>query len=252
MPDWARPRHAKVMGILRMMNPDFLMAVRCFFAGGTRIAMELGEYRRSDDIDFMVSDINGWRSIRSQVTDRSLGPVFGQEPEFAREVRADRYGIRTFVMMEGEPIKLEIIHEGRHDLGGQVLPDWPVPVMGRGSLMAQKLMANADRGLDRWFHLRDVIDLAFMVASWGREPFAEGMVMAEGAYGDSVRRGLANALRLLGGSPAYWGECLRALDVDARDNRLVRGMSALNALAESPMHPSLLHDIVAGTQTRAP
>ncbi len=240
------------MGILRMMNPDFLMDAQCFFAGGTRIAMELGEYRRSDDIDFMVSDINGWRSIRSQVTNRSLGPIFRQEPELAREVRADRYGIRTFLMVEGEPIKLEIIHEGRHDLGGQVLPGWPVPVMGRGSLMAQKLMATADRGLDRWFHLRDVIDLAFMVASWGREPFEEGIGMAEGAYGNSVRRGLANALRLLGGNPAYWRECMAALDVDAADDRLVRGMSTLNALAECPMHPSLLHGIVAGTQTTAP
>lgn len=99
MLDWTRPRHTKVMRILRMMNPGFLMDARCFFGGGTRIAMELGEYRRSDDIDFMVSDLAGWRSIRSQIAAHSLGPLFGQEPKLAREVRADRYGIRTFVIM---------------------------------------------------------------------------------------------------------------------------------------------------------
>ena len=47
------------MRILRMMNPGFLMDARCFFGGGTRIVMELGQYRRSDDIDFMVSDPAG-------------------------------------------------------------------------------------------------------------------------------------------------------------------------------------------------
>ena len=230
MPDWTHSRHAKVMRILRSMNRDFLMDARCFFGGGTRIVMELGEYRRSDDMDFMVSDIAGWRKIRSQITNRSLGPLFCQEPQLAREVRADRYGIRTFVMTEGEPIKLEVIHEGRHDLGGQLLPDWPVPVMGRESLMAQKLMATADRGLDKRFHLRDVVDLAFMVASWGNEAFAEGMEMAQTAYGESVRKGLADALRTAG-NPTHWRSCLEALEVDADDHRLVQGMSSLNALS---------------------
>ena len=245
MPDWVRPRHAKVMRVLRMMNPDFLMDAHCFFGGGTRIVMELGEYRRSDDIDFMVSDIAGWRSIRSQVTNRSLGPIFRQEPELAREVRADRYGIRTFVVMEGEPIKLEIIQEGRHDLGGQILPGWPVPVMGRESLMAQKLMANADRGLDVRFHFRDVIDLGFMVAAWGPEAFTEGMGMAEGAYGQSARKGLADTLRLAVGNPSQWRDCLGALDINAKDNRLVQGISAVNELSERPVPSSLLEGLMA-------
>ncbi|MXW52091.1 MAG: nucleotidyl transferase AbiEii/AbiGii toxin family protein [Gammaproteobacteria bacterium] len=246
MLDWTRPRHTKVMRILRMMNPGFLMDARCFFGGGTRIVMELGEYRRSDDIDFMVSDISGWRSIRSQITAQSLGPLFGQEPKLAREVRADRYGIRTFVIMEGEPIKLEIIHEGRHDLNGQTLPDWPVPVMGWESLMAQKLMATADRGLDKRFHLRDLIDLAFMVASWGNEPFAEGMEMAENAYGKSVRQGLVDALRMAVGNPAHWRTCLDALDVNVEDNRLMQGLSALNALCEHPI-PQIPSDGIMAT-----
>ena len=156
--------------------------------------------------------------------------MFVCRERLTREVRADRYGIRTFVIAEGEPIKLEVIHEGRHNLGGRLLPDWPVPAMGRESLMAQTLMATADHGLDKRFHLRDVIDLAFMVASWGNEAFAEGMEMAEGAYGKSVRKGLADALRMAG-NPTHWRNCLEALDINAGDHRLVQGMSALNALS---------------------
>ena len=252
MPEWTQPHHAKVMRILRMMNPEFLMDARCFFGGGTRIVMELGEYRRSDDMDFMVSDLAGWRNIRSQVTNQSFGPIFNEEPTLAREVRADRYGIRTFVVMEGQPIKLEIIHEGRHDLGGQTLPGWPVPVMGRESLMAQKLMATTDRGLDRRFHFRDVIDLAFMVASWGNEPFVEGMGMAERAYGEVVRKGLVEALRMAVDQPARWRDSLGALGANAEDCRLARGMHALNALAGCPIASARLDDFVSAQEVGPP
>lgn len=40
----------------------------CLFAGGTIIALGYGEYRESVDIDFLVSDIAGYRNLRQRLT----------------------------------------------------------------------------------------------------------------------------------------------------------------------------------------
>ena len=45
-PEFRRPRHAAIMGVLRRMDAAFLLENRCFLSGGTAAAMELGEYRR--------------------------------------------------------------------------------------------------------------------------------------------------------------------------------------------------------------
>jgi len=97
-----RPRHQLVSKILAAFDAGFLRDNSCYFGGGTRIAMELDEYRESMDIDLLCADIAGYRTIRTGITDSSLGPLVVQPLPLAREVRADMYGIRTFFDVDGE------------------------------------------------------------------------------------------------------------------------------------------------------
>ena len=61
---FVRPGHRQVYAVLAMMDSAFLAKTRCFFGGGTRIVLELGEYRESRDMDFLCSDRDGYRLLR--------------------------------------------------------------------------------------------------------------------------------------------------------------------------------------------
>lgn len=118
MSEFTRPRHVLVMRVLSMLNAAFLENAHCYFGGGTRIVMALGEYRESADIDLLCSDRAGYRALRSAVTQDTLGSIARTRLVLAREVIADRYGIRTFIDVGGQKIKFEIIQEGRIDIVG--------------------------------------------------------------------------------------------------------------------------------------
>ena len=60
-----RPRHMLVQRILDAFDARFLSETCCYFGGGTRIVMELDEYRESLDIDLLCADKDGYRAIRS-------------------------------------------------------------------------------------------------------------------------------------------------------------------------------------------
>ncbi|HET8696732.1 MAG TPA: nucleotidyl transferase AbiEii/AbiGii toxin family protein [Gammaproteobacteria bacterium] len=178
------------------MNPEFLAQAACFFGGGTQLAMALGEYRESRDIDFLCSSRAGVRLLREQITSNSLGRLVRGEAtlELLRDVRADRDGIRTFLTVDGIRLKLEIVFEGRIDLDGELDRGLGVPVLNPEHAVAEKLLANADRGLDESTLARDLIDLAFAAARFGRPVFAAGLSIAEQAYGSAIRRYLDQSL----------------------------------------------------------
>jgi len=94
-PRFARARHARVAAALGALNGTFLGDCQCWFGGGTRIVLELGEYRESEDVDFLCASAPGYRALRSAIDDRSLGKITAKPLALLREVRADRYGIRT-------------------------------------------------------------------------------------------------------------------------------------------------------------
>ena len=98
------------------------------------------------------------------ITQSSFGDLFHKDIELVREIRADMYGIRTFLLVDDQPLKFEIISEGRIDLGGVATEPFPVRLLDRSSCFAEKLLANADRGRDESTRSRDIIDLAFMSA----------------------------------------------------------------------------------------
>jgi hypothetical protein len=209
-----RPRHRTVAAALAAMNGPFLAQTNCYFGGGTRIVLELGEYRESEDIDFLCSSRDGYRALRATITDRSLGAIMASAMPLAREVRADRYGIRTFLDVGGSKLKMEIVQEGRIDVHGQVCAGIPVPCLDQVSCFAEKFLANADRGDDDATLGRDVIDLAFMVEGWGEGPARLGAAIASEAYGDAVQRGLKTATKKLLENKTYLKRCIAALSIN--------------------------------------
>ena len=235
MSEFKRPRHALVMQALETLDREFLGAAKCYFGGGTRIAMALGEYRESADIDFLCADRDGYRALRSTVTAKSLGAIMRGKIPLAREVIADRYGIRTFLQVGGEKIKFEIVSEGRIEIAGGVDPDFAVAVLAPHSCFAEKFLANSDRWNDETFLGRDVIDLAFMILAWSPADAEAGLEQARDAYGKSVNDALKKAVQSMSERKDYARRCAARLGVD--DTRsLARGLHRLSAFPRRKPH----------------
>ena len=112
-----RPHHQRIAHVLAALDGDALRLHSCLFGGGTCIALRYGEYRESVNIDFLVSDAVGYRELRQLLTGPTgLNAVVragAQRLTLLREVRADQYGLRTVVQMDGQAIKFEIVREAR-------------------------------------------------------------------------------------------------------------------------------------------
>lgn len=227
MSEPARPRHRTVLRVLDTLNAGFLDRARCFFGGGTRIVLALGEYRESADVDFLCASGEGYRMLRCTVSGASLGRIAKFRLKLAREVIADRYGIRTVIEAGDEKLKFEIILEGRIGLSGGAADALPVPALDARSCYAEKFLANADRWNDESVLGRDAIDLAFMAARWGREPLRAGLEVATEAYGKIVVRAAKRAATKLLEQPAWRRRCVAALSLT--DTRTL--LSGLRVLA---------------------
>jgi len=202
-----------VIRALKALDARFLERAHCYFGGGTRIVLALGEYRESADVDLLCASREGYRALRSAVSSRSLGRVASSRIGLLREVLADRYGIRTILDIGGEPLKFEIILEGRIDLSGGREDGLPVPALDARSCFAEKFLANADRWNDESVLGRDVIDLSFMAVRWGREPLHEGFALASAAYGRTARAAARRAATKLLERAAWRRRCVAALNV---------------------------------------
>ena len=213
MSEPARPRHRIVLAALRALDAGFLAHAQCFFGGGTRIVLALDEYRESADVDFLCSSRDGYRDLRATVSDASLGRIAKPGLKLAREVVADRYGIRTFLEVGGEKLKVEIILEGRIGLAGGAANGLPVPALDAASCCAEKFLANSDRWGDESALGRDVIDLAFMAAGWGRGPLRAGLETATDAYGKAVARDAKRAATKMLERADWRRRCVAALSL---------------------------------------
>lgn len=209
---YSREHHKKVLTVLKKMNADFLRDTKCYFGGGTAIALLHDEFRESVDIDFLCADQDGYRKLRECVFSNGLGDIFSEPIELLREVRSDRYGIRTFILVDEIPIKFEIVREARIELNGILEPNLPVFCLTRVDLFAEKLLANADRHGDKSVLSRDIIDLLVMDAKAGGIP-NEAWNKAINAYGESVRGAFDKAKDNLRANPEYLRECLAKMGI---------------------------------------
>ena len=225
-----RDHHRRIAAVLASLDAALLADHECYFGGGTAIALRYGEYRESVDIDFLVSNIVGYRALRQLLT----GPLAlqaiaktGVVLQTLREVRADQYGIRTIVQAHQAPIKFEIVLEARIAFEA---PDMDDAVCGLATLTpldmaTSKLLANSDRWADDSAFSRDVIDLAMMQP--GAQLLKQAIEKGQLAYGSSVEADLAKAVDRLLTRPGHLERCMQVMQMTVPKALLWQRIKAL-------------------------
>lgn len=231
---FVRPHHQRIAQILKGFDANLLRDHRCLFGGGTAIALRYGEYRESVDIDFLVSDIPSYRDLRNLVRESNgiqaiMTGSSDQSLQYA-DVRSDQYGIRTKIFVDQQPVKFEIILEGRVSLSQ---PGQNDSILGVSTLTAldmatSKLLANSDRGMDMGVHCRDVIDLAMMNSS--KLDLRKAVDKAEEAYGKAVLIDLSKVIDLIRAREDLLERCMIAMDVSVPRALLLQSINKLRAV----------------------
>ena len=225
-----RPHHQRIAQVLRALDGPLLHVHRCLFGGGTAIALRHGEYRESVDIDFLVSDLDGYRHLRQLLTAAGgIGNVVraGAVLNQTRELRADQYGLRTALGVDGHDIKFEVLLEGRIELA----PPGPgdlvcgIATLAATDMLVTKLLANADRWADDGAFNRDLIDLAMMAPT--RALLRAAIAKAEQAYGAAVLRDLAQAIEQLTTRHGRLERCMQVMAMEVPKAVLWQKLRAL-------------------------
>ncbi|MGC6657660.1 nucleotidyl transferase AbiEii/AbiGii toxin family protein [Pantoea sp. EEL5] len=179
-------------------NADFFLRNNIYFGGGTRIALEINEFRESIDIDFLCPDRASYRAVREEVNNVSLGNLVKTEFTYLREISFNREGVRTFIMTDDKKIKLEIVSFDNYELEGAYDQLFPVPYINRETCFYTKLMANADRCMHG--QCKDIFDLLAMYDAWGGLP-EKALDKARSHYGGSINKTLHQSLDDIKKSP---------------------------------------------------
>jgi len=210
-----RPLHQRIAKVLGALNGALLKEHRCLFGGGTVIALRFGEYRESVDIDFLLSDVTHYRSLRQLLTGTDgINAIVlpGQAPLVqVRDIRADQYGIRTMISVAEQIIKFEIVLEGRIKLDAPTAQDvvCGISTLTVLDMAASKLLANSDRWADDGVFSRDLIDLAMMQP--GLPLLRQAFAKAEAAYGHAIRLDLEKAIHRLQQRQDWLERCMQAM-----------------------------------------
>lgn len=228
-----RPHHQKVVSVLEAMNAEFLVDAKCYFGGGTAIALRLNEFRESVDVDFLCSDPVGWRKIRESVFDNGLNDFFTGNVELIRDVRTNQDKVWTVLMVDGATIKFEIMREARIAIECERLIEIPVPCLTKDDLFAEKLLANADRYNEKSCMSRDMIDLLVMEHNWGQIPQV-AIDKAVNAYGNAIAYALERAKNLLRADDQYLESCLKAMGINETTSQHLRESLYLNQFESKP------------------
>lgn len=211
-----REHHQRIASLLSRLDGNFLHQCDTYFAGGTAIVLSpgLAEYRESVDIDFLCGSTEGYRKLREAIREKpGLQGVATSQIDLIREVKTDQYGVRTFAVIDGVPLKVEFVLEGRIAISGDVNPSLGVPVLARNDMYAEKLLANDDRHGDRQSMNRDIIDLAMMIEGWGSIP-PEALAKAQSAYGSAIIKSFARATETVSKDRLHLATCLADMQMD--------------------------------------
>lgn len=219
-----REHHVRIATILQVLDAEMLLKRSCYFGGGTAIVLSHDEYRESLDVDFMISDKEGYKDLRQSVTGGSgLSALVrpGARLNLARDVRADQYGLRTMIQAGSVNIKFEIVFENRiqFDRPGPSDRVCGVATLTKVDMAASKLLANSDRWSDDSVYSRDLIDLAML--NLNSEDFHQALEKASDAYGASIERDLKKAIKNLKSRKGRLSECLEALKMEQVPEALV-------------------------------
>lgn len=217
---YSRPQHRRIQRVLTSLDAAMLLKHQCLFGGGTAIVLAHGEYRESADIDFIVSSIDGYRELRARVVAGGIAALLTRPLPLRREVRIDQYGIRCAIDVDGAPIKLELIFEGRVTLDDP-LPEQRIDgvwTLTPADQLATKLMANSDRWADDSTCSRDLIDLTMLAGAAPPDP--AGVAKAVRAYGSSVLADFERARARLLERDGRLAACIQRLQMTIAEPRL--------------------------------
>ena len=225
-----REQHRKVLALLQVFDSPKLSHCKFLFGGGTRIVLDLEEYRESHDIDFLCSDAEGYAELRFEASTKGYDALLKADSRhglhFPREMKIDQYGIRFPAEIEGSLIRVELIREARIDLNPGVRPDWsPVDCMGVSDCYAEKILANSDRWADRQVFSRDLIDLSALCTRLGPVP-EEAWSKVERAYKTAGRNDLRKAIKSFAQDDSYRQRCFQGLRIEAPE-AILAGMEML-------------------------
>ena len=230
-----REHHRRIAHLLEQLDADLLRRHHCLFGGGTAIALRHGEFRESVDLDFLVSDRDGYRELRQMIRREgslmALWLLDGIPLQEEREPLTDQYGIRAKVIVDEVAIKFEIVLEGRVALESPGPDDLVsgIACLTLGDMACSKLLANSDRWNDDSTFSRDVLDLANLPVS--KELLEGAIAKAEEAYGDAIRVDLAKALDRLKERDGWLNRCRVALAIEEPRAQLWQKLSNLQRLA---------------------
>lgn len=228
-----REIHQKILTILSHLNVEFLEKCHAYFGGGTLVSMQHGEYRLSQDIDFMCPMDGGYSLLRRKVAEGGYDVIFANRDSLPdsinsrivlpNDIQSNQYGIRFPVIVDGTTIKFEMACEGRIQFGQPSYPNWsPVPCLNQIDIIAEKLLANADRWPSDRVNSRDLIDLAMQRLA---SPIPqEAMDKAEAAY--QVKEPLIRAIQYFQDRPDYREKCYDILSI-AEPNQVIDGIDLL-------------------------
>lgn len=188
--------HRCLRTLARSLNTPFLTLNGCVLSGAAPIVLSLGEYRLAASLSLSCFTVDGYRHVREAISQDSLGPIFFRPIELARPVRADRFGIRTYVIVESTPIHFELVKEDRFNRANLAGTLGTVPTLSRSDMFVERLLANADHYGGSTTISKPIVDLAMMVANWGAIP-ADAWKRAQGAYGPSVTQAYADGVMML-------------------------------------------------------
>lgn len=208
MPRFHHQHHQIIESALSNFDADFFCANGILFGGGTRIALEIDEYRESVDIDFLCPTRESYRAVREQVNSVSLGGLVHQDFVYEREIRADRDGVRTWIVHESSKIKVEFVSFNEYNLTSDESEPFSVPCISQTSCFVTKLLANTDRALG--YPYKDIFDILAMVKTWGPIP-EEAMAIAHNFYGKRVKEELISSLEHILDNPEKHYKAARAM-----------------------------------------
>ena len=216
-----RPHHQKILKLLESINVDLFNETKCYFGGGTAISLLLNEYRESVDVDFLCADKEGYGELRNLIDNNNAQNYFTKNVQQIRGVRTDQYGIRTAFLIDGTPIKFEIINENKIQLEGRNTPFFPVACLTQESMFAEKILANADRYNDKGVHSRDIIDFMIMEYNWGKAP-SGAWDQAKEAYKETAVASIQKAKDVLKNDHRYFYDCVKELKIDDSTTQILK------------------------------
>ena len=225
--------HKTILDILNALDVELLTRCNVYFGDGTLLAMLYGEYRWSQDIDFMCPvQAGGYRILRESIFDNGYKSLFPGNTlfQFRRDIQTDLYGVRFPINYLGHSIKLEIVADERIQFDAPVFYDWcPVPCLSTVDCFAEKLLANVDRGKDRSILSRDIIDLAFLRLNIGEIPDA-AFEKTKNVYGRAVSKALLSSVEDFQKDSPYRKTCVEALQINHNHHiALIDGLDLLAA-----------------------